>query len=471
MVSSVLLPSGHGTEQDEQVRLGLDARDRASRGSHGQWSIPADRPDPISLLEEQAQSRVPDLVPIRYGRMLVSPFSFFRGAAIIMTADLSPTPVSGFDVQLCGDAHAANFGIFAGPDRQLVFDVNDFDETMVGPWEWDVKRLATSLEIAGRENGYSDADRGTIVLSCVRTYRDTMREFADMGALAGWYARLDATTMQRWRNAISSKQVSRTRKAVAKAQAKDSTRALAKLTSPNGGQPRFASDPPLLTPVQEIAGGADLEELRSFLEGVVENYAESLQPHLRHLLRNYRLVDMARKVVGVGSVGTRAWAILLVGRHAHDPLVLQAKEAEASVIERYLRPSSYSHHGERVIGGQRLMQAASDILLGWVSVLGVDGVTRDYYVRQLWDQKGSVDLQTMVPTGMKVYGDMCGWTLARAHARSGNPIAISSYLGNGDSFPRAIQAFASAYATLNEQDYQMLVRAARLNRVPVIQGV
>jgi uncharacterized protein (DUF2252 family) len=456
---------------DERARRGHAARLNAKRSSHGDWSPAPGRPDPVSLLEEQARTRLAELVPIRYGRMLSSPFAFYRGAALVMASDLATTPVSGIDVQACGDAHVSNFGVFAGPDRELVFDVNDFDETARGPWEWDVKRLAASLEIAGRDRNFTAAERTGAVLDCVRAYRDAMARFAQMGNLECWYTRMRADALVAVAGVLTRSQQARTRAALAKAQRKTSSAAIAKLTVSVNGSLRFASQPPLLVPVSELVGSDDAREAVDEFNRLLDLYAASLAPPVRHLLSSYRFVDLARKVVGVGSVGTRAWIGLLTGRDDSDPLVLQGKEAEASVLERFVGASSFEQHGERVVEGQRLMQAASDVLLGWLRTPGFDGVVRDFYIRQLWDAKGSADVETILPSGLQVYGQICAQTLARGHARSGDRVAIAAYLGGGDSFPAAIRQFALAYADQNERDHRSLEQAARSGRITVMRDI
>ena len=457
----------------ERAARGRAARAEVTRSSHANWSPAPHRPDPVGLLESQAVSRVPELVPIRYGRMLVSPFTFYRGAALIMAADLASTPSSGLHVQLCGDAHLSNFGMFASPDRRLVFDINDFDETLPGPWEWDVKRLAVSMEVAGRDNGYSDKQRRAILLETVGGYRKAMREFAGMGSLDVWYARLEVDELlAQLRSQIKKSQLKRTEKTVAKARTKDSLTAFSKLTQTVDGEPRIASDPPLIERVEEIAGDTDANVTFEALHELLRRYRESLQSDRRILLEEFRLVDLARKVVGVGSVGTRAWIALMLGRDETDPLFLQFKEAESSVLEGYVAGSGYANHGQRVVAGQHLMQASSDIFLGWLHVdAGIDGVERDFYGRQLKDWKGSFETAGAVPEGMGMYGRVCGWTLARAHARSGDRIAIASYLGGGEAFDRAIAEFSVAYADQNERDYASLKAAVDSGRVVARSGL
>jgi uncharacterized protein (DUF2252 family) len=447
----------------ERVARGKAARAETPRASHATFEPSPERADPIKLLERQAETRVPELVPIRYGRMLVSPFTFYRGAAMIMAHDLAGTPRSGLNVQCCGDAHLSNFGVFASPERRLVFDVNDFDETLPGPWEWDVKRLAVSMLIAARDNGYRAKDQQRIVLDTVGRYRTAMADFAGMKNLDVWYSHLDIeSVIQELASTFKRKMVKRAEKNIAKARTKDSMTAFSKLTEVVDGKPRIVDQSPLIVPLAQLLSGsrrdAMFEELRQLLRG----YRDTLEFDRRVLLEEFELMDFARKVVGVGSVGTRAWIALMLGRDGQDPLFLQMKEAEASVLEGFLGPSEFSNHGERVVVGQRLMQATSDIFLGWLHVdAGLDGKPRDFYARQLKDWKGSVEIEQLVPEAMATYGKLCGWTLARAHARSGDRIAIASYLGNGDSFDRAILEFSKAYAEQNENDYQQLAEAVK----------
>jgi uncharacterized protein (DUF2252 family) len=413
----------------------------------------------------QAESRVPELVPIRYGRMLVSPFSYYRGAALPMAADLAATPSSGLRVQLCGDAHLSNFGVFASPERRLVFDLNDFDETLPGPFEWDVKRLAASVAVAGRANGYSAKDRRKIVLAAAGSYRTAMRGFAAMGMLAVWYAHVDIES-ERLKAQLDPKHVKRTEAATTKARTQDSMLALNKLTTVVDGARRIISDPPLIVPVEEVFTGIEADALYAQLRRQIRRYRRTLQSDRRHLLEQFTLVHVARKVVGVGSVGARAWILLMDGGGGIDPLFLQAKEAQPSVLEEYAGRSRYANEGRRVVAGQHLMQAFSDIFLGWDRVTGPDG-PRDFYIRQLRDWKASAAVERMVPTGMIAYALLCGWTLARAHARSGDRIAIGAYLGGSDKFDNAIADFAEAYADLNERDYDALRLAAKDGRVEV----
>jgi uncharacterized protein (DUF2252 family) len=461
---------------EERVARGKAARAEVSRADHASFE-PATERDPIRLLEEQAASRVPELVPIRYGRMLVSPFTFYRGAAAIMAQDLVTTPRAGLTTQLCGDAHLSNFGGFATPERSLIFDLNDFDETLPGPFEWDVKRLAASFEIAGRNRGCSAKECRDGVLASVRSYREAMRGFAAMRNPDVWYARLDVASMMEQIQAAKLANAKTIKRATAKAHAKDSMRAFNKLTTVVDGEPRIISDPPLIIPIDELAkqhlgDEADIGAIEENLVELMRAYRRTLQVDRRSLIESFRYAHLALKVVGVGSVGTRAFIMLLLGRDHEDPLFLQVKEAGASVLEPYLGKSQFSNHGERVVAGQRMMQAASDIFLGWIrNPSAYDGGTRDFYVRQLWDWKTSVDLETITAPGLALYADACGWTLARAHARSGDRIAIASYLGKGDVFDRAIAEFAVAYADQNEIDYQALVTAVRSGRIAAKEGI
>jgi len=404
--------------------------------------------------------------------MASSAFAYFRGAALPMASDLAGTPRSGLTVQACGDAHLANFGAFASPERNLVFDINDFDETAPGPWEWDVKRLATSLEIAARSRDFSTKERRGIVLSAVEAYRRAMRDFAGMDSLEVWYAHADIARIQ----AIAETRLAqRERKVlarnIAKAHTKDNLGALGRFASVGDGEPRLKAEPPLVVPIRDLVGSAkEHDAIEKQLRGIVMAYSETLPTERRVLLDRYRLVDMARKVVGVGSVGTRSWMMLLLEDDV-NPLFLQAKEAGPSVLEAFAGPSEFDNAGQRVVVGQRLMQAVGDIFLGWVRVDGFDGRSRDFYVRQLRDWKGSAEIESMVPTGMQAYGEICGWTLARAHARSGDRIAISAYLGRGPSFDEAIREFADAYADQNERDHGLLVSAIRSGRITAEAGV
>jgi uncharacterized protein (DUF2252 family) len=454
----------------ERAKRGRDARSKVPRSAHGGWQPAGDRPDPVAVLERQARTRVPELVPIRHARMLASPFAFYRGAAAIMAADLAPTPVSGLRVQACGDAHLANFGGFAAPDRALVFDVNDFDETLPGPWEWDVKRLAASFEIAGRAREFDDEKRRAAVRQTVRSYRTSMREYAQSRNLDLWYRRLDERdAMSHWADRISPAAMKRFQKNLAKARTRDSLGAFAKLTHPVDGRPQIVDDPPLVVRPETLLSERDAGQMRDAVSEWFHRYRATLQPDRRRLLESFELVDVARKVVGVGSVGTRTWIALLLGRDEEDPLFLQVKEAEASVLEPYVGKTSYGNHGRRVVEGQRMMQSASDIFLGWDRAADVDGVPRDFYVRQLWDGKLSPNVDAMEPEVLAVYGEICGMTLARGHARSGDRIAISSYLGRSEAFERAVVDFAVAYADQNQRDFETVTAAAKAGVIPVDQ--
>jgi uncharacterized protein (DUF2252 family) len=458
----------------ERAARGRSARAECPRSSHAGFELAPDR-DPVAILEAQASSRVPELVPVRYGRMLVSPFTFYRGAAAVMAHDLASTPRAGLNAQLCGDAHLSNVGGYASPERTLVFDLNDFDETLPGPFEWDVKRLAASFEIAGRDRDFTDTQRARAVLNAVRSYREWMRKLAEARNLDVWYASLDVETVERnLRRQQAKHQAATVVKAAEKARTKDSLKAFAKLTQEVDGEPRIVSDPPLIVSAADLAqeAGIQYERLEGVIHELFREYRETLQSDRRHLLEEFRMVDLARKVVGVGSIGTRCWIVLLLGRDGEDPLFLQIKEAQASVLEPYLGKSEYENHGERVVAGQRLMQATSDIFLGWLhSKETLDGAERDFFVRQLWDWKTSVDLDTILPEGLELYGEVCGFLLARAHARSGDRIAIASYLGKSDSFDRALAEFAVAYADQNERDHAALRQAADERRIVVREGL
>jgi uncharacterized protein (DUF2252 family) len=442
------------------------------RSSHSEWIAPADRADPVDLLEAQAASRVPELVPIRYGRMAASPFAFYRGAAAIMAADLVDSPQSGIRVQLCGDAHVANFGGFASPERTLLFDLNDFDETLPGPWEWDLKRLTASVAVAGRELGHGDGRRHDAARGAARQYREAMREFAGRTLLQTWYARLDESELgELLRAQATGREVRRFERTTRKARSRDSAHAYAKLTHRVDGGPRIASDPPLIVPIAELLPARQAHDFEQRMQELIAAYGASLAADRRRLLGRFRYADLARKVVGVGSVGTRAWVLLMLGRDDEDPLFLQCKEAQESVLAPFAGASEYRNQGRRVVEGQRLMQAASDILLGWVRVSGIDDVERDFYVRQLWDWKVSADLEAMDARALDIYARLCAWTLARAHARSGDAIAIASYLGSGEVFDRAIADFAESYAEQNERDHRALLDAIAGGRIAAQTGV
>ena len=462
---------------EQRVARGRAARGTVPRSSHGRWEPAPDRPDPVALLEEQAASRVPELIPIRHGRMLASPFTFYRGSALIMAADLAATPVTGITVQLCGDAHLSNFGLFGSPERRLLFDINDFDETLPGPWEWDVKRLAASFEIMGRDRGFSPADRRAVVMAGVREYRKRMRRAAGMGSLTAWYEHFEAGMLLKLvRQEVRVKRVGKSEAAaveemVAKARTRDSTRVFARRAGEIEGEPRIVADPPIIIPIEDlITPGSEWENPDPLIKKLLSSYRRTLGHH-HHPLEEYRYVHAAYKMVGVGSVGTRCYIMLLLGRDNDDPLFLQVKEAQASVLERFLPASTYRHHGERVVAGQRLMQAATDIFLGWQRIRGLDGVTRDYYVRQFQDWKGSADVDTLLVPGATLYAQICGATLARAHARWGDRIAIASYLGKGEKFDRAIANFCVAYADQNERDYAAFAAAIDSGRLVARTGV
>jgi uncharacterized protein (DUF2252 family) len=448
----------------DRVARGKDARTVASLESHGEFSPRAGR-DPVGLLLGQAASRVPELVPVRHGRMLVSPFTFYRGAALPMAADLAGTPASGLRVQLCGDAHLSNFGAFASPERRLVFDVNDFDETLPGPFEWDVKRLAASLAVAGRDNGFKAKDRRKIVLAAAEAYRTAMRGFAGQPLLDVWYAHLDIEqALGQFRSQMKAKRLKAAGKLLAKAHTKDSTQALGKLTTVVDGRRQIISDPPMIVPIEEVFSDVQADMIYELLRTVLGKYRRSLQSDRRHLLEQFTLVQVARKVVGVGSVGTRAWILLMDSGDGTEPLFLQGKEAQPSVLADYCGRSHYTNQGERVVAGQHLMQAQSDIFLGWTRVPGQDKVDRDFYVRQLRDWKFSAPVELMIPSGMTVYAGLCGWTLARSHARSGDRVALASYLGGSGAFDQAIADFAETYADQNERDYEALQAAVKDGR-------
>jgi uncharacterized protein (DUF2252 family) len=466
--------SGSISSATERAARGKARRRQAPRSSHAAWEPASEREDPVEVLGAQDETRVPELIPVRYGRMLTSQFSFYRGAAAIMAADLATTPNSGLEAQLCGDAHVSNFGAFEAPDRRLVFDINDFDETLPGPFEWDVKRLAASLAVGGRERGFRRRERRAIVLAGVGAYRKAMRRFAATRDIEVWYSRLDVVQIfERYRQNVTRRDVERFDKAIAKARHKDSLRALAKLTERRNGELRFASRPPLLIPVRELADdrGLDEDEVIDRIRRLVSEYRATLDDHNRRLAERYRFFDAAHKVVGVGSVGARAWVALLFGRDADDPLFLQVKEAQASVLEPSAGRSRFRHCGRRVVAGQRLMQAAGDVLLGWLTAEGPDGVRRHFYVRQLWDGKGSPEVDAMNPTTMGIYAELCGWSLARAHARSGDRVAIAAYLGKGNAFDSALGEFAEAYADQNERDYRALLDAVDAGCVTAVSGV
>ncbi|MGH3250698.1 MAG: DUF2252 domain-containing protein [Trebonia sp.] len=481
---------------NDRLAQGSDARDRAPLSGHSGWRAAEGRPDPVALLEAQNTTREPDLVPVRHGRMMVSPFTFYRGAAAIMAADLKDTPVAGLNAQLCGDAHLSNFGMFASPERRLMFDLNDFDETLFGPFEYDVKRMAASFSIAGRNNGFSGTDARATALASVTAYREAMAEFAQMSTMDVWYAHFEEERLDRLiegavadatkggkrahkrkgkrRNQKQEKVVreaaKRAQKNVAKAHTRDSLQALSKLGEMVDGNYRIVSQPPVVVPARDLAAtfGMSPDEVMPGIRDQFRAYRATLQPDRRQLLERFEIVDAARKVVGVGSVGTRAFIVLLQGRDAGDPLFLQIKEATASVLEAYLPKSRYRNHGERVVQGQRLMQGASDIYLGWTK--GLD-VKRHFYWRQLRDMKGSAVIELMAPITLTYYARICGWTLARAHARSGDPVAIAAYLGVTDAFDKSITDFCESYADQNERDHRNFVKAIRSGHLAAVEGV
>jgi uncharacterized protein (DUF2252 family) len=455
----------------DRVARGKDARALAPLDSHAEFGADKSR-DPIGLLLEQARSRVPELVPVRHGRMLVSPFTFYRGAALPMAADLADTPASGLRVQLCGDAHLSNFGAFASPERRLVFDVNDFDETLPGPFEWDVKRLAASLAVAGRDNGFPRKARRKIVLAAAESYRTAMRGFAGQPFLEVWYAHLDIEpALAEFRAQVNAKRFKTAEAMLAKAHTRDSTQALDKLTTMVDGRRQIISDPPMIVPVEDVFSDVQADAVYEQIRTVIDTYRRTLQAGQRHLLDQFTLVQVARKVVGVGSVGTRAWIVLMDAGDGVEPLFLQAKEAQPSVLAAYCGHSRHDNEGERVVAGHHLMQAQSDIFLGWTRARGADQIDRDFYVRQLRDWKFSVPIEWLRPPGMALYARLCGWTLARAHARSGDRIALASYLGRSDKFDQAIADFAETYADQNERDYAELQDAVKDGQAEITTNI
>jgi hypothetical protein len=456
----------------ERATFGKEARAKLPRSDHGRWEAPSDRTDPLEILALQATTRVPELVPIRYGRMAASPFAFFRGAAAVMAADLAHPGRSGLDVQLCGDAHLSNFGGFASPARRMIFDVNDFDETIPGPFEWDLKRLTSSLEVAARVREFDDATRHSIVMQGACSYRQAIRQFAGMRNLDIWYLRLDLETIaSNWGDLASKKMTEAFERQVAKAQSKDHLAALAKLTVEVDGKLKFVSNPPLMVPAEEAFTDVYSNHNVTNLLSALAEYRQTMSGDRQRLLEKYEFADLARKVVGVGSVGTRCWVALFIGRDNGDPLILQVKQAEAAVGEPFLAKSVFATEGQRVVEGQRLMQGASDIFLGWDQFEGEDGVVRDFYVRQLWDWKFSASIDNMAPEVLGIYAQICGWTLARAHARSGDAIAIGAYLGAGDRFERALCEFSVSYADQNERDFAELTGAIASGRVVAEGGI
>jgi uncharacterized protein (DUF2252 family) len=463
----------HDPSPAQRAARGKAARADVPRSAHAAFDPGPGRADPIALLQSEDHTRIPELLPIRYGRMLASPFAFYRGAAKIMASDLATTPRTGLAVQCCGDAHVANFGVFASPERQLVFDVNDFDETLPGPWEWDIKRLTASLVIAARNNGLSVKFQDRIAAGTVEEYRTAMARFAAMNNLDVWYAHLDVNAaLSQLGPQVNASVVKQTEKSLSKARTPNSTATFAGLTTIVDGERRFVAEPPLIVPIGDLAQGSERTDMFDALHQQLSSYRESLEHDRRVLLEQFRVTDFARKVVGVGSVGMRAWIALLIGLDGQDPLFLQLKQAEASVLEEFLGPSAFPNHAERVVTGQRLMQANSDIFLGWLHLdPGPSGEPIDFYVRQLRDWKGAGDIEQMKHAAMAQYGRFCGWTLARAHARSGDRIAIAAYLGRGRAFDRGLVEFSHSYAEQNERDYAALIAAVKSGRIIAEQGV
>ncbi|MGW5239509.1 DUF2252 domain-containing protein [Monashia sp. NPDC004114] len=474
---------------DERRALGKEARERAPLEDHAGWRPPAGRPDPVALLEAQNTTREPDLVPVRHGRMMASAFTFYRGSAAIMASDLATTPTAGLRVQLCGDAHLSNFGVYASPERQLLFDLNDFDETLPGPFEFDVKRLAASFAIACRNNGFSPVDVRDVCLIVGQSYRTAMAEFAGQDTLDVWYSRLSEDDLRRGmadaRRAlldttkakgesgdfkVTGASIKQGEATLRKARSRTNLQALSKLTEVVDGRQRIVSQPPVLIPMRELEKYYDLDfaDIEDVIRQFFERYRATLSLSRRQLLNRYTIVDVARKVVGVGSVGTRAFVALLEGRDERDPLFLQVKEATRSVLEAHLPRSQFADAGERVVQGQQLLQSASDIFLGWSAGIETD---RFYYWRQLRDMKGSASVETMIPAGMGYYARICGWTLARAHARSGDPVAIAAYLGSKRRFDKALAEFAEEYADQNDRDYAAFLHAISSGRIEARQGV
>jgi uncharacterized protein (DUF2252 family) len=461
------MPGGQAG-RDQSTAAGKARRALVPLESHREFNPGPDR-DPVGLLLEQAGTRIPELVPVRHGRMLVSPFTYYRGAALPMAADLAATPDSDLRVQLCGDAHLSNFGVFGSPERRLVFDVNDFDETLPGPFEWDVKRLVASLVVAGRDNGFAADDTRRVALAAAARYRTAMREFAGASTLAVWYSRLDVEdAVARFKLQLKKSAIKKSESLAAKLRTRDSTQAAAKLTRVVDGQREIIADPPLIVPLEELAADASYDMLRHLVSG----YASTLPPDRQHLLGRFRLTRVARKVVGVGSVGTQAWIVLMEAEDDLDPLLLQAKQAERSVLATWAGESQYDHQGERVVAGQRLMQAASDIFLGWQRTVNPagdpGGGQTDYYVRQLRDWKYSAPIERLAPAQMSAYGELCAWTLARAHARTGDRFAIAAYLGGSAKFDQAIAGFAESYADQTERDHAALAEAVASGRAQAV---
>jgi uncharacterized protein (DUF2252 family) len=468
-IAALVAPAGTPVER---AAVGKAQRRVVRLADHAAVVAGSDRPDPITLLDEQCAERVPELIPIRYGRMMVSPFTFYRGAARVMSADLAATGSTGLIVQLCGDAHLSNFGVFGSPERRLVFDINDFDETLPGPFEWDVKRLVASLVIAAQDRGFTRKQWRAVAQGAAARYRTAMQQLAGMRDIDVWYSRLDATDIQNeLAPRLDIKRQKKLGKGFARARTRDSMQAVSKLTKTEDGRRRIIADPPLIVPLRDMVPGSEQQDVQERFQELIGEYRRTLDSDRRVLLARYHFVDMARKVVGVGSVGTRCWIVLLTGRDEADPLFLQIKEATTSVLAEFLGRSGYANQGQRVVSGQRLMQQASDIFLGWQRTAGIDGIQRDFYFRQLRDWKGSIPVEVLLPKGLQYYGELCAWSLARAHARSGDRIAISAYLGSSDTFDRALADFGEFYAALNAQDHRALADAVAAERIKARPGL
>ncbi|HKC27386.1 MAG TPA: DUF2252 domain-containing protein [Jatrophihabitans sp.] len=468
-IAALVNPVGSAAER---AAVGKQQRATVPLGDHAAVGAGSDRRDPLALLEEQCVERVPELVPIRYGRMMVSAFTFYRGAARVMAADLAATGSTGLIVQLCGDAHLSNFGVFGSPERRLIFDINDFDETLPGPFEWDVKRLVASLVIAAQDSGFTRKQWRGIAQAAAARYRTAITEFAGMRDIDVWYSRLGTDEIQKELTPrLDAKRQKKLNKSFAQARTRDSMQAVSKLTETTDGQRRIVGDPPLIVPLRDMVPGLEQQDLQERFRQLIRHYRRTLEPDRRVLLERYRFVDMARKVVGVGSVGTRCWIVLLTGRDESDPLFLQVKEANTSVLAEFVGRSGYANQGQRVVSGQRVMQQASDIFLGWQRTTGIDDVRRDFYIRQLRDWKGSIEVEALLPKGLQYYGELCAWSLARAHARSGDRIAISAYLGSSDTFDRAMADFGESYAELNAGDHQLLIDAVAAERIAARTGL
>lgn len=445
--------------RDEQYAFGKSLRDKCPRQSHAVWQRPANRPEPLQLLAESNQGRISSLIPIRYGRMLQSPFTFYRGTALNMAADLASLPTTGLRVQACGDSHLCNFGAFATPERRVIFDINDLDETLPAPWEWDVKRLAVSFVVASRHNNHTELNAREAVLGCLRSYREHMVQFSEMRLLDVWYSSIDVEQL------IPTIKDNETRKRMEKRLEKARERSVLEHDFPqlaldDGAIPQIKDKPPLIYHLHEN------DEAMELVRKAFVGYRETLPDHRKVLIDHFHLVDIAVKVVGVGSVGT-ACGIMLLMAGENDPLFLQVKEARASVLEPYAGKSAYANHGQRVVAGYWLMQSASDLFLGWTE--GMTG--QHFYIRQLKDMKIKLLVEVYTPTAMLEYAELCGWTLARAHARSGQPAKIAGYLGTSDKFDEAVADFSFTYADQAEQDYEVLVQAVREGKIEaVIEG-